>query len=273
MVSVLISTLLSVVNPTTLPAAVDTLRLSTSDQHHLFVPHEVRIERGTVDVHVHLKGSPGPVVEAVQAVSPGTIVIIVTEPGLSKAYSGPFSDPVLLQRMLDESLQQVRRRDDVPDDARLGRLTIASFSAGYGAVRELLKHDTWFEQIDGILFLDSIYAGYVSEEDRTPVPGQMVDFCRFAHAAAAGEKVMIVTHTSLMPGSYASTGETADVILKSIGLPPAPHEEQLADGLTSYRVAEAKGFFLVGTRGDTGDEHGRVLANARLWLPRLFNKD
>jgi hypothetical protein len=173
--------------------------------------------------------------------------------------------------MLEELISVARQRDDIPDDAKLGRLTIASFSAGYAAVRELLKHDRWHHQIQGLLFLDSIYAGYVSEPDRQPQPEQMEGFIRFARQAALGHKRMIVIHNRLMPGSYASTSETADAILAAIDLTAQPHEETLADQLITYRKADQSGFQLVGTQGDDGAEHGRILANARLWLPTLFS--
>jgi hypothetical protein len=249
------------------------ITLTTADKHVLLLPDRVRVGAGgTVDVHVHLKGSPESVASAVEAVDPGTLVIVVSEPGLSKAYAGPFSDPRLLRRMIDESLAIAGRRAEVPDQVRTGRLTIASFSAGYAAVRELLKHDAWFQEIDGLLFLDSIYAGYVSETDRRPIPEQMADFCRFAEAASRGDKVMIVTHTRLAPAGYAGTHETADVILSHLKLDPVPQDARIADGLVTYRVARRGGFHLVGTRGDDGAEHGRILAQARLWLGTLFGQ-
>lgn len=247
-------------------------KLSTADTHHAAIPTHPRVNsNGTLDVHLHLKGSATAVPEGVWAVDPGSLVITVTEGGFSQAYSKPFSDPELLDRMLQELINVARQRDDIPDDAKLGRLTIASFSAGYAAVRELLKHDRWHQQIDGLLFLDSIYAGYVSDTDRRPQPKQMEGFIRFAQHAALGHKRMIVIHNRLMPGSYASTSETADAILAALDLNAQPHEETLADQLITYRKADRSGFQLIGTQGNDGAEHGRILANARLWLPTLFS--
>ncbi len=246
--------------------------LSSADTHHAAIPVTPRVNRdGTLDVHVHLKGSATAVPAGVWAVDPGTLVITVTEGGFSQAYAKPFSDPELLTRMLDELLNVARQRSDIPDNATVGRLTIASFSAGYAAVRELLKHDRWHDQIDGLLFLDSIYAGYVSDSDRRPLPEQMQGFIRFARQATTGQKRMIVIHNRLMPGSYASTSETADAILNALALSAEPHQETLADQLITYRRAERSGFQLIGTQGDDGAEHGRILAHARLWLPTLFN--
>lgn len=237
----------------------------------LVVPNDLGSRDGHVDVLVHLKGSPQRVQQALRAAGVSAISIVVTDGGLSKAYTDRFADPAALQRLLDESLVIVRARDDVPDDAALGRLWISSFSAGYAAVRELLKHDQWFDRIDGLLMLDSIYAGYVSEQDRRPIPGQLAGYVRFAKAACEGKKTMVVTHTRLTPGSYASTWETADVLLAETGVQPKADDREIAPGLKTYRVASRGSFHVIGTQGDDGGEHGRHLANIGLWIPLLVN--
>jgi hypothetical protein len=245
--------------------------LSTSAQHFVLIPHGLVAIDGKLDMFVQLKGSPEGVDRAMRRAGVSAVAIIVTDQGLSRAYSGPFSDPELLQRMIDEALELCRRQDRIPADAEVGRLCIGSFSAGYAAVRELLKHDKWFDRIDGILFLDSIYAGYVSEDDRRPVPEQMEGFRRYARAAAEGTKVMVVTHTRLTPGSYASTYETADDLLSAVGTEAEPVEppREIAEGLLVYREARKDGFILIGTAGDDGAEHIRHLTHMGLWLAEL----
>lgn len=235
----------------------------------LVVPDGLEPRDGRVDVLVHLKGSPQRVHQALRTNGVSAIAIVVTDGGLSKAYTDRFADPDALQRLLDESLAIVRARDDVPDDVALGRLWISSFSAGYAAVRELLKHDRWFDRIDGLLMLDSIYAGYVSAQERRPLPEQLAGYARFAKAACARKKTMIVTHTRLTPGSYASTWETADVLLAETGVEPRTEEREIAPGLKTYRVASSGAFHVVGTVGEDGGEHGRHLANMGLWIPML----
>jgi hypothetical protein len=259
--------------PATVPAIADAdvVPLATAATHVAVIPHDLVTRDGRVDVFVQLKGSPQRAHAAMKDAGVSAIVIVVTDPGLSRAYAAPFADPGLLQRMIDQALDAARQRGRIPPRTQLGSLCLGSFSAGYAAVRELLKHERWFEAIDGICFQDSIYAGYVSDTDRRPQPEQMRDFRRFAAAAARGEKVMIVTHTRLVPGTYASTAETADDLLEAVSLeattfdPPKP----LGDDLLVYREARAGSLWVVGTTGDDGAEHGRHLANLRLFLGPL----
>jgi hypothetical protein len=238
----------------------------------LVVPDDLTLNDGRVDMLLHLKGSPQRVHQALKSNGVSAVAIVVTDGGLSKAYTERFADPESLQRLLDEAMGIVRQRPDVPDDAEPGRLWISSFSAGYAAVRELLKHDRWFDRIDGLLMLDSIYAGYVSETERRPIPEQLAGYVRFAKAARDGGKTMVVTHTRLTPGSYASTWETADVLLAETGVEAKPEERELAPGLKSYRVASRGSFHVIGTVGEDGGEHGRHLANMGLWVPMLVGK-
>jgi hypothetical protein len=256
--------------PTTAPADFDSVVLSTSDKHVLVIPRDARPVDGKVDLFVQLKGSPARVHSAMRENRINAIAIVVTDQGLSRAYSGPFSDPELLQKMIDESFEHLRQRSGFADVAP-GRLSIGSFSAGYAAVRELLKHDRWFDRIDGLYFQDSIYAGYVSENDKSIPPEQMAGFIRFARAAAEGKKTMILTHTKLTPGSYASTYETADAILDALKLEAQPIDPpvEIAAGLLKYREAKRFGFTLIGTSGDDGAEHGRHLMNMNLFLGQL----
>ena len=270
MIPMLLLACLCLQQPATAPADFDSIILGTSDKHVLVIPHDACPLDGKIDVFVQLKGSPARVHGAMRENRINAIAIVVTDPGLSRAYSGPFSDPELLQKMIDESFERLRQRDGFAN-ASPGRLSIGSFSAGYAAVRELLRHDRWFDRIDGLYFQDSIYAGYVSETDKTVQPEQMAGFIRFARAAAEGKKTMILTHTKLTPGSYASTWETADVILDALQLEPQPIEPpvEIADGLLKYREVKRFGFLLIGTTGEDGPEHGRHLAHMTLFLGKL----
>jgi hypothetical protein len=258
--------------PATLPviegAAV--LQMNTSAKHVLVIPDDLDVAAGTFDVLVQLKGSPQRVNAALRDNKLSAVAIVVTEGGLSKAYSDPFSDPELLQRMLDEATAAVRKKLG-REDLKPGKLCLGSFSAGFGAVRELLKHDRWFERIDGIYMQDSIYAGYVSDTDKRVNPANMVGFRRFAVAAAEGRKVMVITHTRLTPGSYASTYETADDLLEAVGTKADAVEpnRNVAKDFNVYREARKGNFHLVGTFGDDGQEHGRHLMNMGLWIGEL----
>jgi hypothetical protein len=246
--------------------------MSSSPTHQMMLPPTLDVANGKVDVFLMLKGSPARVAEALKANGRSIPAIVVTDPGFSVVYREAFADPMALQRMLDELTTAIRAREDVADDVELDRVYVASFSAGYAAVRELLKHPQWFERIAGALFLDSIYAGFSDAGPRHVEPMHMSDFNRFADEAAAGRRNMIVTHTKITPESYASTWETADELMKHLGIASAPVNppREIGEGLKVDREAHASRFHLFGTLGDNADEHGRHLRNLPEWMPLLF---
>jgi hypothetical protein len=139
--------------------------------------------------------------------------------GRSNQFRDPFlADSKLFDQILEDIEVTVRQEYKSPH-LRVGDVAISAFSAGYAAVREILKNPTHFMRIKTLIMADTIYADFVSNEVRVPVIEQMVDFMRFAQAAAQGEKTMIVTHIDYDcdHAGYCSTRRTADMLLAAVG--------------------------------------------------------
>ena len=100
-------------------------------------------------------------------------------------------------------------------EVKFGAISISFFSAGYGAVRELLKDPTWFARIDTLVSADSMYATVVAPAVRAPRIEDCEGFVRFAQAAARGEKTFVVAY-GMYPTDYASTSETAALLCASV---------------------------------------------------------
>lgn len=50
----------------------------------------------------------------------------------------------------------------------------------------------------------------------------LVQFMRFARAAVRGEKRFLATHSEIFPGTFASTTETADHLVRALGMTRTP---------------------------------------------------
>lgn len=264
--------------------------LPSDSRHTLWVPKDYQLrdksELGNkqVDLLVDFHGSPAFVRNSSRLAGLNCVVISVKYGGLSSVYRRPFSaDRKLFDTILSEALVELRAHHDFPDDVEWGRLAVSSFSAGFGAVRELLKTPAYFDRIDGILMVDSLYCGYVGDGTETVQqgvvhPGLMKDFLRFAQQSAQGEKVMIITHCDGPTPGYASTRETADYLLEKLKLTPQPIDTvvklpaaaQAGPGkLQLYRQAVRKGFSLYGSPGPNETDHGEHLRHIAHWLPGL----
>src|SRR5262249_13104863 len=89
-------------------------------------------------------------------------------------------------------------------------------------VREILRVPEHYERVRAVVLLDGLHTGYVAGKPG-PQESQLVEeglevFVPFARDAAAGKKQLIVTHTEIFPGTFASTTETADYLLKQLQL-------------------------------------------------------
>ena len=71
------------------------------------------------------------------------------------AYRQPFLDPERLGRMV-KLVEQTLKQKGAPEKTRITAVDISSFSAGYGAVRELLKSPENLKLIRRLVLTDSV---------------------------------------------------------------------------------------------------------------------
>ena len=133
----------------------------------------------------------------------------------SSRYSKPFlDDPKLMGKLLEES------------EKRLGRpvshLILVGWSAGYGSIRELIGDKSYEPKIKSILLLDGLHTSYVGGKPG-PMESKLEEdplkpFLAFAQKAMKGEKQFYYLHSEIFPGTFASTTETADWLIKHLDL-------------------------------------------------------
>lgn len=235
-----------------------------------FVP--AYLERGLrqVDLLVHFHGAPSVVEREFAAAGLRGVLVCINYGGLSGTYAKPFADTKLFGAVLDETMASLKERKLVAADAAWRHVCVSSFSAGFGAVRAVLKVPAYFDRIDALYLADTLYAGYLGDPSAHKVnPGDVKDFCRFAADAAAGRKTLIVTHTYLEPGTYAGTHETAENLIAAAGATRRAVDEPGAAGMRIISRADRGRFHLWGCEGKTGQDHMAHLRNMRFWLPNL----
>ncbi|MBI5758762.1 MAG: hypothetical protein HZA46_09610 [Planctomycetales bacterium] len=234
----------------------------------LFVPAGFAPADGRVQVIVHLHGAPAVCERNLKRSGVEAVLVNVTLNGLSGVYTEKFKNPETFQTLLRETNSKLRELK-VADNPAIERVTVTSFSAGFGGVRELLKSDDIYQRIDTLVMADSIYAGYKPGTDSWQVePKHMEGFLRFARDAAEGKKTLVISNCQLQPDGYASTGETADYLLTELGLKREAVDEIWADDWQCTSHCQRKGFRVYGFAGDAGKDHVRHLQNLDKLLRR-----
>ena len=143
----------------------------------------------------------------------------------------------------------------MPSFERFREIQVSSFSAGYGAVRALLRSAT-AQRIDRLMLLDGLHA---SHEKDGPATGalpeeQMSPFLEYARRAEEGQVQMTITHSSIVPPSYASTTETADWLLARLFIRRKFLTRSLM-GMISTSEARSGRLRIIGFRGDSANDH------------------
>jgi hypothetical protein len=217
-----------------------------------------------VDLVIHFHGSSFLPFQAVETLSRPTIAVAVVLGSGSARYEQPFRPPEVFPHLI-EMVESASGK-------HVKRIYLTSFSAGYGAVRAVLRNEP--DRIDGILLLDSLHTGYLP--DRKPLASggaiekeKLEGFVHFAERARNGEKRMIITHSEVFPGTYASTTETADSLLESLGLKPTPVLQWGPNGMQQTSEVRAGRLLVMGFAGNTGLDHGDHLHALPALLPLL----
>jgi hypothetical protein len=215
----------------------------------LFLPAKLKRE-GRAPLFIHLHGAAW-LPEVAAANHGGFAVISIHEGSGSERYRKAFADPNTFGQLLHEA--------ETKAGLHFGPVGLTAWSAGYGGVREILKTPASYERVQFVLLMDGLHAGYVTGK---PGPREsnlraenLEVFVTFARDAVVGKKQFIVTHTEIFPGTYASTTETADYLLKQLGLRRRAVLEW-GPGQTQQLSDVRKGKFrLLGFAGNSAPDH------------------
>jgi len=238
----------------------------------IFIPQRA-LTADSAPLLIHFMGATWVPKRAVATMQRPVIVAAAFLGSGSSTYARPFaSDTLLYARMLDTIRARIAQVTGAP---RITGVYLSGWSAGYGAIREIVRHPANLPRVDGVLLLDGMHASYVP--DRTPLAdGGVLDttdvapFAAFARLAVAGTKRFVITHTEIFPGTFASTTECADWLLESMALKRTPVVEwgpmgtQLLSRTTKGRLE------VLGFAGNSGPDHVDLFHGMAAFVERLL---
>jgi hypothetical protein len=170
---------------------------------------------GVYDLILHLNGNTA-LVEESYASSGLNAVIVVLNLGVgSGVYEDRFADPAAFRLILMRAQDLMVARG--LKNARLGRVGLSGWSAGYGGIRRILEDPDNFARVNAILLYDAIHVGYDPYTKRVK-PGQFEPFRRFAQNAAEGKALLSITHSEIETYGYYSTRTTTNLLLEAVGV-------------------------------------------------------
>ena len=225
-----------------------------------------------IPVWLHLHGAPATVETNFAGIGAPGVLINLTLPGLSKIYADHFAAPTVFAELLRDT-EEALRAESAAQPWRLGRLTVSSFSAGFGGVRQLLRQPAAAERIAALVMADSIYCGYAGDVAAKKVDEElMAGFLNFARLAAEGRKRLLISHSRQVPEGYASTTDTADYLIGKLGGARMSATEEWPGGLRLQSVFSQGRFDVLGFDGEGPEDHMRHLRSIGMLLERAMGK-
>lgn len=223
----------------------------------LWIPPRVA-SATTFDVVIHFHGAAWLAQQAVSEGGQRAVAAVLNLGSGSGVYDRTFNDPAVFDSLLAAITREVRSVHASIQQVR--RITLVGFSAGHGSVRAILRHAPHAERVDAVLLIDGLHTSYVPEGKPLASGGvldttNLVALTNFAREAMLGRKRMLITHSEIFPGTFASTTETTDWMVSALGVRRTPVLRWGARGLQQLSEVRAGKLRILGFAGNSAPDH------------------
>lgn len=219
----------------------------------MIAPHKGGLtKKGGFDLVVHFHGHE-PIRKEFVKTAKGPVLVGIDLGIGSGAYSKVFASPHIFPQLI-RSVETAMQNKTGNKKAYVRKLALSSWSAGYGATEQILRQ-TGGKSVDALILLDSLHTGYVDERAKTLKIEQIEPFIAFAKKAAAKQKFMYMSYSSIIPPGYASTAETANFVIAQLGGKPKKANRQDVLGLDMFQRYDKGNFKARGYTGDDKPDH------------------
>jgi hypothetical protein len=235
------------VNPCALPAA-DTSAFSAwttlSRGRYLAPKSETLDAEGGFELVLHFHGEE--LARRELALSGAKFVLYGFTLDASESYAALFAGTKLLSQLVREieaTLTQANGRA-----AHVRKLGLSAWSAGYMAVLSILAQPE-AKDVDAVILSDGLHG------QRAHLAQQLTPFVDFARRAETGERLLIITHSSIDPPDFASTTESAHYLLSALGARPLAVRRDDRYGLELVEYFSRADFHVRGYAGNDKADH------------------
>lgn len=227
-------------------------RIIKGELGQLYIPDFVDLEmKDTIDVLIYFHGAAWCIEQNFYDAKKNAVLFSVA----SKEYWDTFRDPKGIMNIIDE-IKSLLKENGISEKP-LGNVALASFSGGYVAVREILRHPQYLNKFSDIILADSLY-GKMEGVDKMD-PFAMEPFIAYARMAVEGKCSLFFSH--LYPpddqAQYRTNTTTlaAGELIETFGLEPLPDGTKTSRGSLIIYRAEKNGLHIYGYAGMTTQDH------------------
>jgi hypothetical protein len=228
---------------------------------------------GPMDLLIHFHGLSYVPKRAVYDSNHPLLLAVVNLGSGSSVYEKAFLSASTFPKLIERICQAASEKKAVT--IKPARVYLSSFSAGYGAVRAILRYHS--SAVDGVVLLDGLHTDYVPSRRVLAQGGtlnerKLKDFLQYARLAIEGKKKFLITHSAIFPGTYASTTETADYLIRSLDLQRQPVLRWGPVGMQLLTETKAGGLTILGFAGNSAPDHVDHLHSLPVFLKVVLDK-
>lgn len=222
------------------------------NQGRILMPRQGGLTRNNeFDLIIHFHGGNA-VRKSVVKSAEGVFVAVVDLGVGSAAYERPFAHPDAFTQLLASIEQAVTAHSQ--RQARIRKLALSGWSAGYGAIRAILRQQA-SDRVDSVALIDGLHADYDPADASGLQAEQLRPFVSFAKSTAKDKRFMYVSHSKIIPSGYASTTETAHYLVKMLRGKVTKSVANDGPLLVRYEQAKIDNLLMRGYQGDGKFDH------------------
>jgi len=195
------------------------------------------------------------------------LAIVTVQAGAgSSSYEKLFADPARLPKVISEA--------ESKSALKFSEIDLGGWSAGCGAIRKILQDPPSYDRARRVICIDGIHTGYIAGKPGPQESDIETDnlqiWLRYGRDAIAGKKHILITHSEIFPGTFASTTETADYLIREWKLSPhpvvrwGPMKTQILSDVKAGRLQ------VIGFAGNSAPDHVDQLHTLPELLQSLF---
>jgi hypothetical protein len=220
----------------------------------LYLPTFFHPVDGTYDLIVHFHGMSSVQEANIEKAHLNAAIVSVTLGFGSGPYEEAYRDPGAFGRLVAVS-QWAMGRSGRADGARLGRIALSSWSAGYGAVASILRQPANANRLDALFMAEGPHSNYKDKEHAHVDDAPLAKYLRFAKAAQAGDKLFVMTHSAIHTDDYPSTTETIGELLALASMEKVPRDTVGPRGMQQIYESDSGDFHVKGYEGGGVKDH------------------
>lgn len=183
----------------------------------LFIPDNFKpVKR--IDLWAHFHSADWYVISEYQRTEFHDPLLIFNLGQGSTVYGKPFTEKGVFAKWIAETLKLVPG-----SPTGLNGLHLTSFSAGFGAVRNIIQDEPICKLLKTVILGDSFYGSLETlEPERKVLPAHVDIWQPVIDQALVGKTTVIITTSQITPESYAGTWEVSRAVAEKNGVPSIP---------------------------------------------------